>query len=193
MPNLWRGHAAGRGADPDGDDEWPGTGRGDRRTVSVPGLWGRAFPPSLRRWSWVRASIHRGWWTARLGGAGPFRAAACLLTHFTGVAMSAATVRRITQATGATMRQLELVFTDTVRATGTVPAPPPEVPLQVSIDGRLVHLRAEGWREVKVLAIGARGPRDGLTALTYAATLGDVVTFGAEALGELGRRTPPIW
>ncbi len=86
------------------------------------------------------------------------------------------------------MRQLELGFAETVRKTGTVPDPPPEVPLQLSIDGSLVHLREVGWREVKLLAIGHRQGREaGLTQLTYAATLGNATTFADEVLGELGR------
>lgn len=128
----------------------------------------------------------------RLGGEATFRTAARLLTHFTGVAMSAATVRRLTEATGATLRQLDMAVTETVRATGTVPDPPPDVPVQLSIDGSLVHLRAEGWREVKLLAIGER-TLDGtaLTALSYAATLGSAAQFGDEIVGELGRRGVP--
>lgn len=127
----------------------------------------------------------------RLGGETTFRAAARLLAHFTGVTMSAATVRRLTEAAGTTLRQRELAFTATVRETGTVPAPPPDVPLQLSIDGCLVHLRDEGWREVKVLAVGERAADTGLTALSYAATLGRAAQFGDEALGELGRRGVP--
>jgi len=127
-----------------------------------------------------------------IGGEGPFRTAARLLTHVTGVAMSAATVRRASQAAGATMCQLELAFAETVRVTGAMPDLSPDVPLQLSIDGSLVHLRDEGWREVKLLAIGERPAGEaGLTQLTYAATLGRATVFGDEAVGELGRRGVP--
>lgn len=95
-------------------------------------------------------------------GTTTFRAAARLLTHFTGVAMSAATVRCLTEAAGSTMRQVELDFAATVRETGTVPDPPPDVSLQMSIDGSLIHLRAEGWRAVELLAVGERAA-DGTT------------------------------
>jgi hypothetical protein len=128
----------------------------------------------------------------RLGGETTFRVAARLLTHFTGVAMSAATVRRLTEAAGITLHQHERAFAATVRETGTVPELPPDVPLQLSIDGSLVHLRDEGWREVKLLAVGERSADGGtLTALSYAATLGDATTFGDDSIGELGRRGVP--
>ena len=107
--------------------------------------------------------------------------------------MHATTVRRVTEAAGATLHQLEQAFAATVRETGTVPVPPPNVPRQVSLDGSLVHLRDEGWREVKLLAVGDRA-LDGtapLTNLSYAATLGSAAQFGDDALGELGRRGIP--
>jgi len=106
--------------------------------------------------------------------------------------MSPSTVRRATEATGAPRRQLELAFSATVQATGTVPDPPLAVPLQLSLDGSLVHLREEGWREVKLLAVGERSPTgEALTALSYAATLGSAAVFGNAAVGELGRRGVP--
>jgi len=123
--------------------------------------------------------------------AGPFAPAAELLHWFTGVAMSPATLRRLTIAAGTTVRQLEGDFTATVRATGGVAEVIEDVPLQLSIDGSMVGLVDEGWREVKVLAIGHRAGTDPLTDLTYAATLGSADAFGDEALGELGRRGIP--
>lgn len=123
--------------------------------------------------------------------AGPFASAAQLLQWFTGVTMSPATLRRLTIAAGTTMRQLELDFTATVRETGGVAEVVEDVPLQVSIDGSMVALVDEGWREVKVLALGNRAATGPLTDLTYAATLGSADAFGEEALGELGRRGAP--
>lgn len=126
----------------------------------------------------------------RLGLSQPFAPAAALLEHFTGVAMSPATLRRLTEAAGATMRQVTLA--EAVAAQDTLAPPPdaPDVPLQLSVDGSLIHVRAEGWREVKLAAVGERSAAT-LTALSYAATLGDAATFGAEALGELVRRGVP--
>lgn len=124
-----------------------------------------------------------------LGSQAPFRAAVRLLTHFTGITISHTAVQRHTDAVGQTVQQLELAFATEVQATGTVPEPPAEVPLQLSIDGSLVHLRDEGWREVKVLAIGARQAEGaGLSGLSYAATLGSVDAFADASVGELGRR-----
>ncbi len=104
---------------------------------------------------------------ALLGGEQAYRGAARLRTHFTGVTMRPSTIRRMPQATGATFRQLELVVAATVRATGTAPDVGPDVPLQLRLDGSLIPLRDEGWREVKVLAIGERAAGNGaLTHLT---------------------------
>lgn len=123
-----------------------------------------------------------------LGRDQPFDRAAATLARFTGVSMAPATVRRLTLAAGDTVRQLELAVTDALWR-GERPCPPAEAmpPLQVSLDGSLVQIRDEGWREVKVLAIGER-TADGLTGLTYAATLGDAERFGHEILGEVMRR-----
>jgi hypothetical protein len=128
----------------------------------------------------------------RLGADRPFVPAADLLRHFTGVTMQPATLRRLTIAAGATMRQLELACTAAAWAdgAGAGPAVDPAGPLQLSVDGSMVALVEEGWREVKLAAIGER-TAGSLTALTYTATLGDAEAFGQEALGELGRRGLP--
>jgi len=127
----------------------------------------------------------------RLGTMGPFGPAAALLHWFTGVRMSPATLRRLTLAAGTTVRQIERDFSAAVRTTGGVAEAVADVPRQLSIDGSMVHLRTEGWREAKLLAIGNRGAEWPLTALSYAATLGTAAAFGNEALGELGRRGIP--
>jgi hypothetical protein len=104
--------------------------------------------------------------------------------------MSAAPLRRLTIGAGTTVRQLELAVSETAWA-DAAPAATATVPLQVSIDGSMVHVRDEGWREVKLAAIGARQPDAPLTTLSYTATLGDAATFGDEARGELARRGVP--
>lgn len=126
----------------------------------------------------------------RLGLNQPFAPAAALLTHFTGVAMSAATLRRLTETAGATVHQITRIEAAAAHDTLAPPHDAPAVPLQVSVDGSLIHVRDEGWREVKLAAIGERTDA-ALTALSYAATLGDATTLGREALGELVRRGVP--
>ena len=123
----------------------------------------------------------------RLGAAQPFGPAADLLHHFTGVALSASTVQRLTVAAGATLQQLEQEETAALPVGG---GPPATEPLQLSLDGSMVPL-TDGWREVKLLAIGERQPDGALTTLSYAATLGTAETFGTEAEGELVRRGVP--
>lgn len=124
----------------------------------------------------------------RLGAERPFGPAARLLRHFTGVAMSASTVRRLTTGAGTTLRQHERAAVAALPVGGGEAA---TVPLQVSMDGSLVAVADEGWREVKLVAIGERRDTETLTALSYAATLGSAETLGDEVVGELVRRGVP--
>lgn len=64
------------------------------------------------------------------------------------------------------MRQRELAFTETAWANRTMADAPADVPLQVSVDGSMVALVAEGWREVTLAAIGERTAAGSLTLLT---------------------------
>lgn len=105
--------------------------------------------------------------------------------------MSASTLRRLTHGAGATMRQLELAVAAASQAGDPGPADAPEVPLQLSVDGSMIALVDEGWREVKLMAIGERTAGGTLSALSYAATLGSAEAFGDEALGEGVRRGLP--
>jgi hypothetical protein len=124
----------------------------------------------------------------RLGRDHPFAQAAETLAFFTGVVLSPSTVRRLTETTGMVVRQLELTFSESLWAgEGCLPETPGEQPLQLSLDGSLIHIRDEGWREVKLLTIGERTPT-GLAQQSYAATLGNVDQFEAEMLGEIMRR-----
>lgn len=124
----------------------------------------------------------------RLGAERPFAPAARLLAHFTGVAMSPSTLRRLTIGAGATMRQLELAFVAALPVGGGEAA---QAPMQLSMDGSMVAVVDEGWREVKLVAIGERQDGEHLTALSYAATLGSAEVLGDEAVGELVRRGIP--
>jgi hypothetical protein len=126
------------------------------------------------------------------GGACSFRTAARLVERFTGVRIGASTARRTALATGATMRALEMAEATTVRETGGMEPRSPDVPLHVSMDGSLIRLRDDGWREGKLLAIGERSPDGGsLTHLSYAATLGPAEAFADASLAELDRRGIP--
>ena len=129
----------------------------------------------------------------RLGAHDAFAPATALLAHFTGVAMSAATLRRLTIGAGTAVHQLELAASAAAWAhpAPATAAPDADLPLQVSVDGSMVAVLDAGWREVKLAAIGTRQPNAPLTALSYTATLGDAATFGHEALGELERRGVP--
>lgn len=154
---------------------------------------GPSFPPLAEALD-LGASSYSPWIVesaVRLGSTGAFAPAASLLHHFTGVTMSPSTLRRLTHDAGATMRQMELAVADASHLDAPDTASAPEVPLQISVDGSMVALVDEGWREVKLMAIGERAAGDTLSALTYAATLGSAETFGDEALGEVVRRGLP--
>lgn len=79
----------------------------------------------------------------RLGASGAYGPAAVLLAHFTGVTMHGATLRRQTVAADTVMQQLALAESTAAWADGAqaTPAADPAVPLQVSVDGSMVHLR----------------------------------------------------
>lgn len=122
----------------------------------------------------------------------PFAQAAELLTMFTGVQVSPATVRRRTEAAGAVAVALETAETD--RILRDYPPPPPgPARLVLSADGAMVPLRQGEWAEVRTLAIGepqTPGP-DGTVqtrALSYFSRLTAAESFGHLAVSEIYRR-----
>ena len=135
-------------------------------------------------------------WLVRLGAELPFARAAFWLEELTGVAVSAATVRRQTEAVGATA--VALVETAVARLERETPEPPVRpARLVLGADGAMVPLVGGEWAEVKLLSIGeptpgapdarADGPRRTLH-VSYFARLADAATFSTQALGELHRR-----
>ncbi len=104
----------------------------------------------------------------RLGMAGADGPAARVLAPFTAGVMHPSTLRRLTNAAGATMRQLERERTAATWATGAdaETETAPTGPLHLSVDGSRVALVGEGWRAVKLAAIGERQADGPLTALT---------------------------
>ena len=141
-------------------------------------------------------------WLARLGAPLPFAQAADLLQELTGIHVRAATVRRQTEALGATA--VALVAAEVERLEQDTP-PPPLGPAQLVLgaDGAMVPLVRGEWAEVKLLTLGE--PRPGRAAaapvagseptttsrterLSYCARLADAETFGRQALVELHRR-----
>jgi hypothetical protein len=137
-------------------------------------------------------------WLARLGATVPFAEVAALLAELTGIRVSAATVRRQTEALGATV--VTLAEAEVARLEQEWPLPPvaPER-LVVSVDGAMVPLRGGEWAEMKLVSVGEPEPesRAGegplaagvrLRQLSYFARVSDAETFGRQALGELHRR-----
>jgi hypothetical protein len=132
---------------------------------------------------------------AHLGTWMPFAPAAHMLARFTGVQISAATARRLTEVVG--RAALAVADDAVVRLCDELP-PVPAGPEQavVSVDGAMVPLVGGEWAEVKTLVVGevvrepaAASPAEvHLTALSSCSRLADVEQFNAAVLGELHRR-----
>ena len=130
----------------------------------------------------------------RLGALVPFAQVPSLIAHFTGTRVSAATVRRLTEAAGAAQVAVETAAV--ARIEQTLPEPPAGPAIQhLSVDGAMVPLRGGTWAEVKTLAIGTVTPAAATdavgartVALSYFSRLADHVTFGRLATVETHRR-----
>ena len=149
------------------------------------------FPAGSSLTPWLCEGI------VRLGACVPFAQVAPLVAHFTGVAVSPATVRRLTEAAGAAQVALETQAVAQLERDLPDPVPGPAVQL-LSVDGAMVPLVGGRWAEVKTLALGtvtATAAEDGAdaepphtTALSYFARLADATTFGRLATLETQRR-----
>jgi hypothetical protein len=86
----------------------------------------------------------------------PFARAAELLQRLVGVQVSAATVRRLTEAAGATLEQAQTAASqpDPERDDLAPPPRPQTSKLVLSADGAYVPLVQGEWAEVRMLAIG---------------------------------------
>lgn len=129
----------------------------------------------------------------RLGADVPFARAAFWLHELCGITVSAATMRRQTEAVGASA--VALAEAQVAPLERAAPAPPvqPER-LVLGADGAMVPLVGGEWGEVKLLSIGEPAPVSASRAsvraqhVSYFARLADAQTFGAQALGEMHRR-----
>lgn len=122
----------------------------------------------------------------RLGAELPFARAAFWLEELTGVALSAATVRRQTEAVGATAVALDEAAVQRLeREWPTVPSCPER--LVLGADGAMVPLVGGEWGEVKLVSVGVPTV-ERLRTVSYFARLVDAETFSRQALVELHRR-----
>jgi len=132
----------------------------------------------------------------RLGSWLPFQPAAALLTAFTGVAVSEATVRRLTEAAGSVQVAQQEAAVAAMEAGELVT--PEHVPQKMvyAVDGAMVPLVGGEWAEVRTLAVGevflqqtAEGDSKATTAhLSYFSRLQDAGRFTRAALVETERR-----
>jgi hypothetical protein len=139
--------------------------------------------------------LHEG--LVRLGTWVPFAPAARLLTYFTGVAVSASTAQRQTEAAGAAYVAVQTAEVE--RLGRELPGPPPGPPVQqLTVDGAFVPLVGGAWAEVKTLSLGTAQPpvwsaREQAwlvhtTDLSYFSRLAEHETFGWQATVETHRR-----
>ena len=146
----------------------------------------------------ARPAPHLGSWM-------PFAPAAALLARFSGVVVSPATARRLTEVVGAPRSGVAGRGNQLVE--DLPPVPPGPARAVVSVDGAMVPLRGGEWGEVKTLVVGevpcsepaipaslpAQGhtptvPEVHTTALSYCSRLADVEQFNEAVLLELHRR-----
>lgn len=135
-------------------------------------------------------------WLVRLGAELPFARAAFWLEALTGIALSAPTVRRQTEAVGASAVALSAAEVERLeREVPETPSRPDR--LVLGADGAMIPLVRGEWAEVKRLSVGVpaagRGDEPPATAgrtqqVSSFARLADAETFGRQALGELHRR-----
>jgi hypothetical protein len=127
----------------------------------------------------------------RLGARLPFAQAAEELAYFTGVQLSAETVRRWTEAAGAV--QLEQETAALAQLLRTLPEPPAGPACQqLSADGAMVPLVGGSWTEVKTLVLGTvhtnpAAPRH-TSAWSYFARCAAAEDFSWQATLETHRR-----
>jgi hypothetical protein len=131
----------------------------------------------------------------RLASWMPFARASRECAWFTGVAVSDATARRLTEAAGAAHVAVQDAATAALEQQS--PAPPSGPPVQyLSADGAMVPLVGGVWAEVKTVVVGTvvAGARPDGTApaqtqeLSYCSRLADAESFTRQALAELHRR-----
>lgn len=141
-------------------------------------------------------------WLVRLGAELPFARAAFWLSELTGVSVSVSTVRRQTEAVGATA--VARAEAEVARLEREMPTPAVRAErLVLGVDGAMAPLVGSEWGEVKLVSVGVPVPasqadrcpphpqshaQPRLQQVTYFARLSDAETFGQQALGELSRR-----
>jgi len=129
----------------------------------------------------------------RLAALAPFEQVSPLLAHFTGVAVDAETVRRLTEAAGSAQVARETAAVERIERLLPTPPAGPAVHL-LSVDGAFVPLMGGGWAEVKTLVLGTIGPaandpaQTRTTELSYFCRLTDAADIARLATVETQRR-----
>lgn len=126
----------------------------------------------------------------------PFAPAAQMVARFTGVQISEATARRLTEVVGRAGVAVQQAAVDWL-LDELPPVPAGAEQAVVSVDGAMVPLRGGEWAEVKTLVVGEVTAMEEPSplasevrtrALSYCSRLADIEQFNAAVLGELHRR-----
>ena len=130
---------------------------------------------------------------AHLGAWLPFARAAAMLTTFTQIPVSEATVQRLTEAVG--IAALAVADAEVAHIQDAwPPVPPGPATMVLSVDGAMVPVVGGDWVEVRTLAVGALAPANPaaptpqITDLSYCSRLLDAQQFQTATLGEVYRR-----
>lgn len=119
-----------------------------------------------------------------------FGKGATLFQAFTGTRACEATVRRYTERAGEVLRELEATASAAVGEDGA----PGAAGLVISVDGAMVHIRGEGWKEARTLAIAevaaapSAGEEAGCRQPSYFSRCVAAAEFQELATGEIRRR-----
>jgi hypothetical protein len=154
-----------------------------------------AFSPLDRELKLERSGLspHAHECLVRLGAWMPFVHAAEELEAILGVQVSQSTVRRLTEEAGKLCcQQQQEPETQTSSPKTTLPT------MAMSADGAMVHIRGNGWHEVKTLVIGQVKPVQATARKrdqhrrtsdhTVFSRLADAETFAELCMGEISRR-----
>jgi hypothetical protein len=134
-----------------------------------------------------------------------FERASNFLQELTGVSFSKSSLHRLTGELGKAAahqaaqvaRAMTQVPSREEEVVWRKPPQPPSETLSVSADGVMIHLRQEGWKEVKVMSVSAvtqavdpatNSPKPTLSQHSYCAGLWDVATFTPYYWAEAYRR-----
>ncbi len=161
-------------------------------------------PPQDQEWGICANSLSLGLeqMLALLGVHLPFAEVQAVMQSLLGVAVSPTTVQEATERVGQAIMTAEAQAEAAAFQVAVLPSPIPPGPeperLYVSVDGTMVHLREEGWKEVKLGALyttsthgvkeAGKPPEIRAQQHSFVAEVGEAEAFGRLVWAEAARR-----